>query len=246
MKAVGIIPARYASSRFPGKALALLGGLPLIQHVYERAAEAETLSLVAVATDDERIAAVVRDFGGKVVMTSPRHASGTDRVAEAARDLDVDVVVNIQGDEPFVSPAVIDQAVAPFRSRPELAMSTLSHLITDEPSLQDPNVVKVVTDQHGYALYFSRALIPYPRRGELARAFAHIGLYAYRKDFLLRFAAMPPGRLEQIEALEQLRVLENGERILVIPTDDYVGIGVDVPADLERAEGFLARLSEAT
>jgi 3-deoxy-manno-octulosonate cytidylyltransferase (CMP-KDO synthetase) len=246
MKAVGIIPARYASSRFPGKALALLGGRPLIQHVYERAAEAETLSLVAVATDDERIAAVVRDFGGKVVMTSPRHASGTDRVAEAARDLDVDVVVNIQGDEPFVSPAVIDQAVAPFRSRPELAMSTLSHPITDESSLQDPNVVKVVTDQHGYALYFSRSLIPYPRRGEQSSASAHIGLYAYRKGFLLRFAAMPPGRLEQIEALEQLRVLENGDKILVIPTDDYIGIGVDVPADLERAEGFLARLTAST
>jgi 3-deoxy-manno-octulosonate cytidylyltransferase (CMP-KDO synthetase) len=246
MKAVGIIPARYASSRFPGKALALLGGRPLIQHVYERAAQAETLSLVAVATDDERIAAAVRNFGGKVVVTSPRHASGTDRVAEVARDLDVDVVVNIQGDEPFVSPAVIDQAVAPFRSRPDLAMSTLCHPITDEPSLQDPNVVKVVTDQHGYALYFSRSLMPYPRRGEQAPAFAHIGLYAYRKDFLLRFAAMPPGRLEQIEALEQLRVLENGERILVIPTDDYVGIGVDVPADLERAEGFLARLAAPT
>ena len=246
MRAVGIIPARYASSRFPGKALALLGDRPLIQHVYERAAEAETLSLVAVATDDERIAAVVRDFGGKVAMTSPRHASGTDRVAEAARDLDVDVVVNIQGDEPFVSPAVIDQAVAPFRSRPELDMSTISHPITDEYSLQDPNVVKVVTDQHGYALYFSRSLIPYPRRGEQAPTLAHVGLYAYRKDFLLRFAAMSPGRLEQIEALEQLRVLENGEKILVIPTDDYVGIGVDVPADLELAEGFLARLTAST
>ena len=179
-------------------------------------------------------------------MTSPRHASGTDRVAEAARDLDVDIVVNIQGDEPFVSPAVIDQVVAPFESRPDLLMSTLCHPITDEASLEDPNVVKVVTDQHGYALYFSRSLIPHPRRGEQATAFAHIGLYAYRKDFLLRFASMPPGRLERIEALEQLRVLENGERILVIPAEDYVGIGVDVPADLERAESFLARLSAGT
>ena len=143
MKAVGIIPARYASSRFPGKALAMLGDRTLIQHVYDRASEAETLSLVVVATDDNRIASAVRDFGGKVVMTSPRHPSGTDRVAEAARDLDVGVVVNIQGDEPFISPKVIDQAVAPFESRPELAISTLSHAIEDEASLHDPNVVKV-------------------------------------------------------------------------------------------------------
>ena len=239
MKAVGIIPARYASSRFPGKALAMLGDRTLIQHVYDRASEAETLSLVVVATDDNRIASAVRDFGGKVVMTSPRHPSGTDRVAEAARDLDVGVVVNIQGDEPFISPKVIDQAVAPFESRPELAISTLCHAIEDEASLHDPNVVKVVSDLRGHALYFSRSLIPHPRRGHRERAFAHIGLYAYRKDFLLRFASLPQGRLEQAEALEQLRVLENGERILVIPTDGYVGIGVDVPADLERAESFL-------
>ena len=246
MKAVGIIPARYASSRFPGKALAMLGDRPLIRHVYERASEAETLSLVVVATDDNRIASVVRDFGGKAVMTSARHPSGTDRVAEAARDLDVEVVVNIQGDEPFISPKVIDQAVAPFESRPELAISTLCHAIEDVASLHDPNVVKVVSDLRGYALYFSRSLIPHPRRGQRERAFAHIGLYAYRKDFLLRFAALPPGRLEQAEALEQLRVLENGERILVIPTEDYVGIGVDVPADLERAESFLNGSREAT
>lgn len=245
MKAVGIIPARYASSRFPGKALAMLGDRTLIRHVYDRASEAATLSLVVVATDDNRIASAVRDFGGKVVMTSPRHPSGTDRVAEAARDLDVEVVVNIQGDEPFISPKVIDQAVAPFESRPELAISTLSHAIEDEASLHDPNVVKVVSDLRGYALYFSRSLIPHPPRGHRERAFAHIGLYAYRKDFLLRFASLPPGRLEQAEALEQLRVLENGERILVIPTDDYVGIGVDVPADLERAESFLNGRREA-
>ena len=241
MKAVGIVPARYASSRFEGKMLAPLGGRPLVQHVYERASQAESLSLVAVATDDERIAAAVKQFGGKVIMTSPRHPSGTDRVAEAARDLETDVVVNIQGDEPFVSPEVIDQVVAPFRSRPDLVMATLSHRISDAHSLHDPNVVKVVTDLKGYALYFSRSLIPHPRRGESERACAHIGIYAYRKDFLQRFSSLPPGHLEQIEALEQLRALENGERILVVPTDDYVGIGVDVPADLERAEEFLAR-----
>ena len=242
MKTVGVIPARYASSRFEGKVLAPLGDRSLIQHVYERAAQAEGLSLVFVATDDERVADAVRQFGGKVVMTSPRHPSGTDRIAEAVRDLNADVVVNIQGDEPFISPTVIDQAVAPFRSRPDLCMTTLSHPITDTRSLRDPNVVKVVTDLRGYALYFSRSQIPYPRRDESEQAHAHIGLYAYRKDFLLRFASMPPGRLEQIEALEQLRAIENGERILVIPTEDYVGIGVDVPADLERAEEFLARL----
>jgi 3-deoxy-manno-octulosonate cytidylyltransferase (CMP-KDO synthetase) len=241
MKAVGVIPARYASSRFEGKMLARLGDRPLIQHVYERAAQAESLSLVVVATDDERIAATVKEFGGRVIMTSPRHPSGTDRVAEAARDLDVDVIVNIQGDEPFLSPQVIDQAVAPFRSRPDLMMTTLSHRVSDERSLHDANVVKVVTDRRGYALYFSRSLIPHPRQGQSEEAFAHIGLYAYRKDFLRRFAAMAPGHLERIEALEQLRVLENGERILVVPTEDYVGIAVDVPADLARAEEFLTR-----
>jgi len=217
-----------------------LGDRPLIQHVYERASQAESLSLVAVATDDERIASTVKGFGGKAIMTSPRHPSGTDRVAEAARDLEVDIVVNIQGDEPFVSPKVIDQAVEPFRSRPGLVMTTLSRCITDERSLHDSNVVKVVCDLRGYALYFSRSLIPYSQRGENESVFGHIGLYAYRKDFLQRFASLPPGRLEQIEALEQLRVLENGERILVVPTDDYVGFGVDVPPDLERAEEFLA------
>lgn len=221
--------------------LAPLGGRPLVQHVYERAAQAESLSLVAVATDDERIATAVKEFGGKVIMTSPRHPSGTDRVAEAARDLETDIIVNIQGDEPFVSPALIDQAVAPFPSRPDLVIATLSHRISDEHSLHDPNVVKVVSDLNGYALYFSRSLIPHPRRGESERASAHIGIYAYRKDFLQRFSLMPPGRLERIEALEQLRALENGERILVVPTEDYIGIGVDVPADLERAEEFLAR-----
>ena len=242
MKAVGVIPARYASSRFEGKVLARLGDRPLIQHVYERAAQAEALSLVFVATDDERVAEAVKQFGGRVVMTSPRHSSGTDRVAEAARDLETDVVVNIQGDEPFVSPKIIDQVVAPFRSRPDLQMTTLSHRISDTRSLRDPNLVKVVTDLRGYALYFSRSQVPHCRRGENEEARAHIGLYAYRKDFLQRFASLPQGRLEQAEALEQLRVLENGERILVIPTDDYIGIGVDVPADLERAEEFLAEL----
>jgi 3-deoxy-manno-octulosonate cytidylyltransferase (CMP-KDO synthetase) len=240
MKAVGIIPARYHSSRFEGKALALLAGRPVIVHVYERTRQAALLDAVWVATDDERIAAAVAAVGGKTVMTSPSHPSGTDRVAEAAAQIECDVVVNIQGDEPFIAPRAIDQAIEPFSTRPELSMTTLMRPIPGEESLQDPNVVKVVVDQLGYALYFSRAPIPYPRRRERFRAFEHIGLYAYRKEFLLSLALLAPTALEQSEALEQLRVLEHGHRILAIETEHHVGLSIDTPEDLRRAEEFLA------
>jgi 3-deoxy-manno-octulosonate cytidylyltransferase (CMP-KDO synthetase) len=240
MKAVGIIPARYRSSRFEGKALALLGGRPIIERVYERAREASLLDDVWVATDDDRIAEAIERTGGKVVMTSPDHPSGTDRVAEAAQKIDCDVVVNIQGDEPFISARAIDQALEPFAARPELAMSTLMRPIPDEKTFRDPNVVKVVVDQLGFALYFSRAPIPYPRRQEEFGAFEHIGLYAYRKEFLLHLARLEPTVLERIEALEQLRVLEHGHRILAIETAHHVGLSVDTPEDLRQAEEFLA------
>ena len=239
MKVIGVIPARYASSRFEGKALALLGGRPVVQHVYERASQAEKLDEVFVATDDTRIADVVRGFGGKTVMTASEHSSGTDRIAEAVGRLDVEVVVNIQGDEPFISPRAIDQAVEPFERDSDLEMTTLMQSISEENTLNDPNVVKVVVDCDGYALYFSRSLIPHPRRRQAVRAYQHIGLYAYRKEFLLRFASLPPGRLEQAEALEQLRALEHRHRILVLEAEEHSGIGVDTPEDLEKANRLL-------
>lgn len=240
MKAIGVIPARYGSTRFPGKALALLGGRPMIQHVYENSARAHLLDDLLVATDDERIADVIRRSGGQAVMTSPEHPSGTDRVAEAVRGLEADVVVNIQGDEPFISAQAIDQVIAPFRKLDHLEMSTLMCKIEGDKKLNDPNVVKVVVDRQGYALYFSRSLIPYPRLRERFRAYEHIGLYAYRKSFLLSLAQLPPGELEFTEGLEQLRVLENGHRILAIRTEHHLGLSVDTPADLENAERFLA------
>ena len=239
MKVIGMIPARYASSRFEGKALALLGGRPLVQHVYERSSQAERLDDVFIATDDARIADAVRSFGGNAVMTSATHTSGTDRIAEAASRMDVDVVVNIQGDEPFISPRAIDQAVEPFERQSDLEMTTLMQPISEESTRNDPNVVKVVVDCDGYALYFSRSLIPHPRRRQAVRAYQHIGLYAYRKEFLLRFASLPPGRLEQAEALEQLRALEHQHRILVLEAEEYSGIGVDTPEDLEKANRLL-------
>lgn len=240
MKAVGIIPARYHSTRFEGKALALLHGRPVIQHVYERAREATLLDDVWVATDDERIVAAITQIGGRAVMTSSAHPSGTDRVAEAAAGIQTDIVVNIQGDEPFISARAIDQAIEPFSSRDELEMSTLMRAIRDEQTYRDPNVVKVVVDRMGYALYFSRAPIPYPRRQDRWRAFEHIGLYAYRKEFLLKLARLAPTELESCEALEQLRVLEHGHRILAIETEHHVGLSIDTPEDLRRAEEFVA------
>ncbi len=241
MKALGIIPARYHATRFEGKPLALLGGRPVLQHVYEGSQKSSLLSEVVVATDDERIAVAVRKFGGKVVMTSPDHASGTDRVAEAARSHDADVVVNIQGDEPFIAGEAIDQALEPFFAHPEIEMTTLMRAIERREDLADPNVVKVVVDSQGFALYFSRSRIPYPRQQDSAPAYEHIGLYAYRKDFLLRFASLAPTKLEKTEALEQLRALENGHRILAVETRHHVGLSIDTPADLERAEQFLRR-----
>jgi len=214
----------------------------MIQHVYERAAKSALLTDLLVATDDARIFDAVAAFGGKAVMTSPNHRSGTDRVAEATADLAADVVVNIQGDEPFISPRVIDQLVEPFHSETGVEMSTLMRPIDNDRDLQDPNVVKVVVDQTGFALYFSRSLIPFPRNASADHpTFEHIGLYAYTKSFLAEYSRMAPARLEQIEGLEQLRVLENGRRIRVVETHDHLGLSVDTPADLARAEEFLAR-----
>lgn len=238
MNVICVIPARYASTRLPGKPLADIAGKPMIQHVYEQAAKARLPSLVLVATDDERVYDAVRAFGGQAVMTSCEHCTGTDRLAEVARRYEADVIVNVQGDEPLIAPEVIDLAIEPFSRQRELVMTTLKTRLSED-EFTNPAVVKVVTDQQGYALYFSRSLIPYPRNaGEDFAVYKHIGLYAYRKEFLLHYASMRQTPLERAESLEQLRVLENGYRILVLATN-YQCIGVDTPADLERVRGML-------
>jgi 3-deoxy-manno-octulosonate cytidylyltransferase (CMP-KDO synthetase) len=206
----------------------------MIEHVYRRAADARSVSSIMVATDDERIASAVRAFGGDVRMTSPAHQSGTDRIAEVARSLACDLIVNVQGDEPLLEPAMIDEAVSAFDGNPSLAMSTLRRRIEDPAELQNPNVTKVVVDRDDYALYFSRAPIPHVRPGATpADAWRHIGLYVYRRDCLLRLASLPATALEQSEALEQLRALEHGIRIKALETQ-YDSVGVDTPDDLER------------
>lgn len=238
MRAIGIIPARYASSRFPGKPLAEIAGEPMIAHVYRRTRLAASLAEVYVATDDARIYDAVRAFGGNVVMTRADHPSGTDRIAEAARGLDAEVVVNVQGDEPLLDAGEIDAVLQPFATEPGLVMSTAAVPIDDPRDVADPGIVKVVTDLRGYALYFSRLPIPCYRSGERGRVLKHIGLYAYRKEFLLQYASLPPTPLEQAECLEQLRALEHGHRIFVALTA-HDAISVDTPEDLERVRAIL-------
>lgn len=235
MKIVGIIPARYGSTRLAGKPLKDICGKPMIQLVYEAAQGARLLDQIYVATDDQRIVDAVAHFGGNVCMTSPDHKTGTDRIAEVAAGLDAAIVVNLQGDEPLVNPAMIDEVIQPFVAEPELPMSTLCVPILEEAALHDPNVVKVVFDQQGNALYFSRSLIPYPRKRENFTAYEHLGLYAYRKEFLMTYISLPQSRLEINESLEQLRVLEAGYRLkVVVSAHPYEGVSVDTPEDLER------------
>lgn len=239
MSHVAVIPARYASVRFPGKALAVVGGRPLVQHVWERARLLTTVERVLVATDDDRIAAAVRGFGGEAVMTRPDHPSGTDRVAEAVRDQAAELVVNLQGDEPVFDVKAVDELVRLMASDPTIEMGTLAHPIQSEAELNDatgPN--KVVLDQAGFALYFSRAPIPYRRQPGLVTPLRHIGIYVFRAPFLQRFAALPPTPLERTETLEQLRALEHGVRIRVLVTP-HASLGVDMPADLERLAAHL-------
>lgn len=242
MKVLCVIPARYGSTRLPGKPLALIHGKPVIQRVYERAALARIPDEVLVATDDQRILDCVNAFGGRAVMTSADHPSGTDRLAEVALNFeDVDVIVNVQGDEPMIPPQVIDDLAQAFGENPDLEMATSKTEMKPE-DYQNPNAVKVVTDQNGYALYFSRSLIPYPRNAEPeVKVWKHIGIYAYRRDFLLKFAALLPTPLERVEGLEQLRALENGVKIKVLATD-FQGVGIDTQADLDRANEIFAKL----
>jgi 3-deoxy-manno-octulosonate cytidylyltransferase (CMP-KDO synthetase) len=241
--ALGIIPARYGSTRLPGKPLVAIAGKPLVQHVWERARESRRLAALLVATDDERIRRAVRAFGGDVVMTSPDHPTGTDRLAEAAATRPEEIVVNIQGDEPLVDPRDIDDLVDGLAGDQDCAMATLCAPLADRAEAEDPNVVKVVCDDAGRALYFSRALVPWPRRPPQPHDPApwrrHIGLYAYRREFLMEFATWPPSALERAEGLEQLRALERGRVIRVLPARGRY-LGVDTPGDVIAVESALA------
>jgi len=236
MKTAIIIPARYASSRLPAKPLLRETGKYLIQHVYERACESNA-DVAVVATDDRRIFDAVRSFGGNVVMTRDDHPSGTDRVAEVAAKLDADLIVNLQGDEPMIEPATLDMVARLLRQDPDAVMATLAVPIRSAELYRDPNCVKVVCDKRGRALYFSRSPIPFVRDGEPefehGGFLQHLGLYAYRRDFLLELAKLPPEPIEQFEKLEQLRVLALGHRIQVgvVP---HAHRGVDTPADYQK------------
>jgi 3-deoxy-manno-octulosonate cytidylyltransferase (CMP-KDO synthetase) len=234
--AIGI-PARFDSSRFPGKPLAELAGKPMIAHVIERA-KAANVGDVYVATDHDGIAAAARDCGAAVCMTRADHESGSERLAEAMRTIDCDVVINVQGDEPLINPEAIKAVAEPFRHDHSLSMATLAHPIQSDEDFNDPNVVKVVCDAKGHALYFSRAPIPYPR-SKGGNPLQHVGLYAYRKEFLLIYPGLEPCESEQVEQLEQLRVLHHGYSIAV-NSGDFVCIGVDTPEDLARAEKIIS------
>ncbi len=244
MRVTAVIPARYASTRFEGKALADIMGKPMVQRVYERASKATLVSEVIVATDDPRIEAAVKAFGGRVEMTSSAHETGTDRIAEVASRIEAEIIVNVQGDEPLIEPAMIDEAIRPLVDDSSIVMGTLKSRIRNLHDFLSPNVVKVITDLTGFALYFSRSPLPFFRDkwNDLKdEAFAsgrllchkHIGIYVYRRDFLIQYTRMPQTRLEKSEKLEQLRVLENGHRIRVVETE-YESIGVDSPLDLEK------------
>ncbi len=244
MRVVAIIPARYASTRFPAKALADIHGKPMIQHVYERTQMADLIDEVIIATDDERILAAAHNFGAQAMLTSVHHETGTDRLAEVAEKLpDVDLIVNVQGDEPMIEAEMIDTAIAPLLEHADISMGTLMAHIDTQEDFVNPNVVKVVTDQRGMALYFSRSPIPHLRDADpdaiRADGYKHIGLYVYKRDFLLRYPHLEPTPLEQTEKLEQLRALEHGYRIHVALTT-HQSMGVDTPEDLEKVKIALA------
>ena len=244
MRVIGVIPSRWGSTRLPGKSLLPICGKPLVQHVVERAQACASLDAVLVATDDDRIRDAVQSFGGRVVMTRSDHPSGTDRIAEAITGLEADLVVNLQGDEPLLDPALVDCLVQRMQNE-TWDMGTAAAALLDENALQDPSVVKVVTDARQQALFFSRSVIPYNRDGRVKLRVAgrpvywrHIGLYAYRREFLMRLVAEPPCLLEQMEKMEQLRALHIGCRMLVLETKE-MSVGVDTPADVVMVERLL-------
>lgn len=240
-KAVGIIPARWGSTRFPGKPLHLIAGKPLLQRVWERCGRARSLDAVIIATDDMRIARAAFGWGAEVALTSARHRSGTDRVAEVVRKAkEVAYVINIQGDEPLVDPRVIDRLVAMLRSNSQIDMVTAAHPFEDPKQAASPHQVKVVIDRAGRALYFSRSPIPFPASGRKATILRHQGIYGFRRNALLQFVKWKPSPLEQVESLEQLRALENGVRVHVLVTKQG-SPGVDTPQDAKALEQKLAR-----
>ncbi len=247
-RAVIIIPARYASTRFPGKPLCKIAGKPMIEHVYKRAKESKLAQEVFVATDDERISSVVQSFGGKFIMTRQDHASGTDRLAEVAQKMpDIAVFVNVQGDEPLIDPGNIDKAIEPVLNNPDVKMSTLAYALSKVEEMESPQIVKLVMDNQGFALYFSRAAIPFYRDnlGESIpiTRLGHTGLYVYRRQCLLDIAKMPVAELEQAEQLEQLRALQNGVKIKVVIAARSAP-AVDVPEDVKKIESILESVTE--
>jgi 3-deoxy-manno-octulosonate cytidylyltransferase (CMP-KDO synthetase) len=242
VKVLAVIPARHASARFPGKPITPIAGKPMIQHVFERVRTATLVSRVVVATDDARIKAAVEAFGGEAILTRSDHRTGTDRVAEVATHLSAEIYVNVQGDEPLIDPGTVDAVVAAITEDESVQLATPCSAISHPPDIMDPNIVKVVRDFDGNALYFSRAPIPWVRdtpEKVTAQHWKHIGLYAFRRDALLEFPTLPPGDLEHLEQLEQLRWLENGFRMRVVETD-YDAVSVDVPSDVPRVEKLLA------
>ncbi|MBK8092540.1 MAG: 3-deoxy-manno-octulosonate cytidylyltransferase [Verrucomicrobiaceae bacterium] len=238
------IPARWGSTRFPGKPLHLIAGKPLVQHVWERCQECQQIDDVIIATDDARIAEAAATFGAKTVLTDPNHPSGTDRIAEAAASFpDHRVLINVQGDEPLISPALIDELARTLRDDPSVKMITAAAPIHDATQIADPNIVKVIFDTHGDALYFSRSPLPFVRNPQAwPRSYRHLGIYGFQRSFLFQFVAWPPSRLEQTESLEQLRALENGARIRVGLTDELTP-GVDTPEQAEAIEKHLQKHS---
>ena len=239
MSVVAVIPSRYASTRLPGKPLVDICGKPMVQHVYERVRQVSLFDEVLVATDDERILNAVAAFGGSAVMTSPDCASGSDRLIEVAKAHTADIYVNIQGDEPLVEPSSIEKLAQAMVDEPSLQMGTLCYPVSVEQA-QNPNLVKVVRSHNGNALYFSRSPIPFPRSGGIEPSyFGHLGIYAYRRDFLLNFGSLPYSPLENTEKLEQLRVLEAGIAIRVLEVE-AMGPGVDTPEDLEEVRRIIA------
>lgn len=238
MKVIGVIPARYGSTRFPGKALADIGGKPMIQLVWESSSKSKLINELYVATDDKRIFDAVGRFWGKAVMTSAKHKSGSDRIGEVVKNIKCDIVVNIQGDEPFINPLNIDKAIKPLMQDNKIMVSTLCTKIKNKDEINNPNVVKVVTDKKGFALYFSRHAVPFNRDDIKGISYyKHIGLYVYRKDYLMKFIKLKPSKLELAEKLEQLRILENGERIKVVITN-VDSVTIDTKEDLKKVKNF--------
>lgn len=238
MKFLGVIPARYGSTRFEGKPLEIIHGKTMIEWVYKRCLSSK-LDKVVVATDDDRIVEVVKSFGGEVILTSRDHETGTDRIAEVAQNYrDFNVIINVQGDEPLIESSMINSLITPFIEEPELKMATLKYKLDNMEDVNNPNIVKVICDKNDYAIYFSRNPIPFPRKLEISNYYKHIGVYAYKRDFVLDYAKMPQTPLEISESLEQLRVLENGYKIKVLETKHKV-LGVDTPEDLIKVINYV-------